>query len=57
MLKYPVIGKAGILYFINIINPLLSIDIDKEMVCKVIKQYILKVSITYAEYMLYLYIL
>jgi len=36
--------------------PLLSIDIDKEIVYKVIKQYILKVSNIYTRYMLYLYL-
>ena len=57
MPEYPATGKTGIAHFISVINPLLSIDTDKETVHKVIKQYILKVSITYTEHMLYLYIL
>ena len=56
MLEYLVIRKEGIAYFIYKAIPLLSIDADKETVCKVIKQYILKVSNVYARYMLYLYL-
>jgi len=43
MLEYLVTKKEGIVYFIYKATPLLSIDADKETVCKVIKQYILKV--------------
>ena len=56
MLEYPVIRKEGIAYFIYKVTPLLSIDADKEIVCEVIKQYILKVSNTHTRYMLYLYL-
>ena len=56
MLEYPVIRKEGITHFIYKVIPLLSIDADKEIVCKVIKQYILKVSNVYTRYMLYLYL-
>jgi len=56
MLEYPVTRKEGIVYFIYKAIPLLSIDIDKEIVYKVIKQYILTVSNIYARYMLYLYL-
>jgi hypothetical protein len=54
--EYPVTKKEGIVHFIYKIIPLLSIDIDKETVYKVIKQYILKVSRVYARYILYLYL-
>jgi len=37
ILEYPVMVKTRITHFINVINPLLSIDIDKEIVYKVIK--------------------
>ena len=37
MLEYLVIRKEGIIYFIYKVIPLLSIDIDKEIVYKVIK--------------------
>ena len=37
MLEYPVTRKEGIVYFIYKAIPLLSIDIDKEIVYKVIK--------------------
>ena len=56
MPEYPVTRKEGIIYFIYKVIPLLSIDIDKEIVYKVIKQYILKVSNIYARYILYLYL-
>ena len=56
MLEYLVTRKEGIAYFIYKVIPLLSIDIDKGIVYKVFKQYILKVSIIYAKYMLYLYL-
>ena len=56
MPEYPVIRKEGIIYFIHKAIPLLSIDVDKEIVRKVIKQYILKVSNIYTRYMLYLYL-
>ena len=55
--EYPTTAKTGIAHFINVINPLLSIDINKEIVHKVIKQYMSKVSITYAHHILHLYIL
>ena len=55
MLEYPVTRKEGITYFIYKVMPLLSIDVDKEIVYEVIKQYILKVSNTYTRYILYLY--
>ena len=54
MLKYPVTKKEGIVYFIYKATPLLSIDVDKETVYKVFKQYILKVSNIYIIYILYL---
>ena len=57
MLKYPIIRKEGIAHFIYKATPLLSIDIDKEIVYKVIKQYISKVSNIYTRYMLDLYLL
>ena len=56
MLEYLVIKKEGIIYFIYKAIPLLSIDVDKEIVRKVIKQYILKVSYIYTRYILYLYL-
>ena len=56
MLEYLVIRKEGIVYFIYKVIPLLSIDVDKEIVRKVIKQYILKVSNTHARHMPYLYL-
>jgi len=56
MPKYPATRKEGIIYFIYKATPLLSIDIDKETVYKVFKQYVLKVSIIYTKYMLYLYL-
>jgi len=56
MLEYLVTRKEGIAYFIYKVIPLLSIDIDKEIVREVIKQYILKVSNIYARYIPYLYL-
>jgi hypothetical protein len=56
MLEYLAIRKEGIAYFIYKAIPLLSIDADKEIVRKVIKQYILKVSNIYARHILYLYL-
>ena len=56
MLEYPAIRKEGIIHFIYKAIPLLSIDADKEIVHKVIKQYILKVSNTHTRHMLYLYL-
>ena len=56
MLEYPVTRKEGITYFIYKVIPLLSIDVDKEIVWKVIKQYMLKVSNIHTRYMLYLYL-
>jgi len=56
MLEYPVTRKEGIVYFIYKATPLLSIDAAKEIVYKVIKQYILKVCNIYTRYMLYLYL-
>jgi hypothetical protein len=56
MLEYPVTRKEGIAHFIYKATPLLSIDVDKEIVYKVIKQYILKVSNAYTRHMLYLYL-
>ena len=52
MLEYLVTKKEGIIHFIYKVTPLLSIDIDKEIVRKVIKQYILKVSYIYTRYIL-----
>ena len=57
MLEYPATRKEGIAYFIYKVIPLLSIDVDKETVRNIIKQYILKVSNTHARYILYLYLL
>jgi hypothetical protein len=37
MLEYLAIRKEGIIYFIYKATPLLSIDVDKETVCEVIK--------------------
>ena len=56
MPEYLVTRKEGIVHFIYKVIPLLSIDIDKEIVYKVIKQYISKVSNIYTRYMLYLYL-
>ena len=56
MLEYLVTRKEGIIYFIYKVIPLLSIDADKKIVCKVINWYMLKVSNIYTEYILYLYI-
>ena len=56
MLKYLATRKEGIAYFIYKVIPLLSIDIDKEIVYNIIKQYMLKVSNIHARYMLYLYL-
>jgi len=56
MLEYPATRKEGIAYFIYKATPLLSIDADKKIVYEVINWYMLKVSNTHAEYMLYLYI-
>jgi len=56
MPEYPVIRKEGIAHFIYKATPLLSIDVDKETVREVIKQYILKVSNAHARYILYLYL-
>ena len=55
--EYPATAETGIAHFINVTNPLLSIDADKETVRKVIKQYMSKVSIAYTHRILYLYIL
>ena len=56
MLEYLATRKEGIIHFIYKVTPLLSIDVDKEIVYKVIKQYILKVSNTHTRYILYLYL-
>jgi len=56
MPEYPVTRKKGIAHFIYTGTPLLSIDADKGIVYKVIKQYILKVSNAHAKHMLYLYL-
>ena len=56
MLEYPVTRKKEIVHFIYKAIPLLSIDVDKKTVHKVIKRYILKVSDAYAKHMLYLYL-
>jgi len=56
MLEYLVTKKEGIVHIIYKVTPLLSIDADKEIVYKVIKQYILKVSDAYTRHMLYLYL-
>jgi len=56
MPEYLVTRKEGITHFIYKATPLLSIDADKEIVYKVIKQYMLKVCNTHARYMLYLYL-
>ena len=56
MLEYLATRKEGIAYFIYKAIPLLSIDIDKKTVRKVINRYILKVSNIHAKYILYLYI-
>ena len=57
MLEYPATRKEGIIYFIYKVIPLLSIDVDKEIVRDIIKQYILKVSNVYTRHILYLYLL
>ena len=56
MPEYLVTGKEGIAHFIYKATPLLSINADKEIAYKVIKQYILKVSRAYTKYILYLYL-
>jgi len=56
MPEYPATRKEGIAHFIYKAAPLLSIDVDKEIVRKVIKQYILKVSDAYTRHILYLYL-
>jgi len=56
MPEYLATRKEGIIYFIYKATPLLSIDVDKKTVYKVINWYMLKVSNIHAEYMLYLYI-
>ena len=58
MLEYPATRKEGIIYFIYKVIPLLSIDvdIDKEIVYNIIKQYISKVSDICTRYMLCLYL-
>ena len=56
MLEYLATRKEGIAHFVYKAIPLLSIDANKEIVCDIIKQYILKVSNTHARYMLYLYL-
>ena len=56
MLEYLATRKEGIIYFIYKVIPLLSIDVDKRIVRKVINWYILKVSNTYIKHILYLYI-
>jgi len=56
MPEYPVTRKKGIAHFIYKAIPLLSINADKKIVREVINRYILKVSNTHVEYMLYLYI-
>jgi len=56
MPKYLVTRKKGIIHFIYKATPLLSIDVDKKIARKVIKQYILKVSNIYTRYILYLYL-
>jgi len=56
MPEYLATRKEGIAYFIYKVIPLLSIDADKKIVCKVINQYILKVSNTHVKHILYLYI-
>jgi len=56
MLEYPATRKEGIAHFIYKVTPLLSIDADKEIVYKVIKQYMLKVYNIHARYILYLYL-
>jgi len=56
MPEYLATKKEGIVYFIYKLEPLLSINIDKEIVYKVIKEYISKVSNAYTRYMLDLYL-
>ena len=56
MLKYPATRKEGIAHFVYKVIPLLFIDVDKETVYDIIKQYILKVSNIYTRHMLYLYL-
>jgi len=54
--EYPATRKEGIAHFIYKVIPLLSIEADKETVCDIIKQYMLKVSNAYARHLLYLYL-
>ena len=56
MLEYSATRKEGIAYFVYKATPLLSIDVDKETVRDIIKQYMLKVSNAYARHILYLYL-
>ena len=56
MLKYLATKKKQIVYFIYKVTLLLSIDVDKKTVYKVIKWYILKVSNIYIKHILYLYL-
>ena len=56
MPEYPATRKEGIAHFIYKATPLLFIDVDKEIVYNIIKQYMLKVSNIHARYMLYLYL-
>jgi len=56
MLEYLATRKEGIIYFIYKLESLLSIDIDKEIVYKAIKEYMLKVSNIYTKYILDLYL-
>jgi hypothetical protein len=56
MLEYLVTRKEEIVYFIYKVIPLLFIDADKEIVYKLIKWYILKVSNAHARHILYLYL-
>ena len=56
MLEYLVTRKEGIAHFIYKVIPLLSINIDKEIVYNIFKQYILKVSNIYTRHILYLYL-
>ena len=49
MLEYLATRKEGIAHFIYKAIPLLSIDVDKEIVRDIIKQYILKVSNIYTR--------
>ena len=56
MLEYLATRKEGIAHFVYKAIPLLFIDVDKEIVHNIIKQYMLKVSNVYARHMLYLYL-